>query len=194
MRASRLRSGWRDGLRGGPVRQPTSAQGGFTLIELMVVVAIIAVLAMVVVPQFTREARKTKAGTEVAAFFTEIQLKEEQYKSDSANNTYLALAACPATLPGPAGVASSTCSGVAPWTTLNIAAPESVMRCQYTVRVGAAGDVATGLPAGVVFTPPTTVPWYVVWAVCDGDGSSAVNATYYASSVDSTIQKLNEGN
>lgn len=40
---------------------PTSERRGFTLIELMIVVAIIAILAVVAVPQFTKYMRAAKA-------------------------------------------------------------------------------------------------------------------------------------
>ena len=42
------------------------------MLELMVVVAIIAVLAAVVVPSFTRESRKAKSSTEVTPMLTEL--------------------------------------------------------------------------------------------------------------------------
>jgi prepilin-type N-terminal cleavage/methylation domain-containing protein len=41
------------------------AQRGFTIIELMIVVAIIAVLAIVVIPSFIKESKRTKSQSEV---------------------------------------------------------------------------------------------------------------------------------
>jgi len=165
-------------------------QRGFTLIEMMIVVAVIAILAIVVVPQFFRESAKTKAISEVAPMFSEIAIREEQYKID--NPTYLDLTACPAT-PSTAGIASSTCQSVTypGWVELRINPPESLLRCSYQVVTGNA--VGTNNPNGFVFTSPAA-NWYYMIATCDMDNSSTVNATFFASSVDSAIQKLNEGN
>jgi Tfp pilus assembly protein PilE len=60
----------------------------------MFVVAIIAVLAALAIPAFTEESRKSKAKSEVVAFFAELAAKEEQYKIDK--DVYLASAVCPA--------------------------------------------------------------------------------------------------
>lgn len=51
-------------LRSGVIGKPNFAQAGFTLIELMIVVAMIAILAVVAVPQYTKYLRSAKA-TEV---------------------------------------------------------------------------------------------------------------------------------
>ena len=74
-------------------------QRGFTILELMVVVAIIAILATVAVPAWFRDSSKAKAKSEVSAMFAELSTKEEQFMIDQstyypwpANTT----AACPA--------------------------------------------------------------------------------------------------
>jgi prepilin-type N-terminal cleavage/methylation domain-containing protein len=179
------------------VREPT-AERGFTLIELMVVVAIIAVLAVIVVPQFTREAHKTKGKSEVTPMFAELATKEETYKAEV--GTYLAAAKCP-TAPTPSGyVFVTSCKTTASaWESLRVNPPEKTMRCAYTIVVG---------PAATTFTPPLTFlnsqgaaaaeptpaqSWYYITAECDENGQGGTNATYYMSSMDPTIQTLNSG-
>jgi prepilin-type N-terminal cleavage/methylation domain-containing protein len=187
------------------VREPT-AERGFTLIELMMVVAIIAVLAVIVVPQFTREAHKTKGKTEVSAMFAQLQTKEETYKQEA--GAYLPAVGttlqCPTSGPIKAGynfatlMTDGTCA--ADWTTLRINPPESKMYCQYTIKTGAKTDElappltfknSQGL-AGAETTLASS--WWYLMAECDEDGQGGTNATYYASSVDPTLQILNSGN
>ena len=62
---------------------------GFTLIELMIVVAVIAILAAVVIPQFMGSSRKVKAESEVNPLFTEISFRQEQWRGE--NGSYRAL-------------------------------------------------------------------------------------------------------
>lgn len=165
-------------------------QQGFTLIEVMVVVAIIGILAAVVVPMFTGESRKAKALTEVSPMFTELATKEDQYKGE--NGSYLAVAACPAT-PSATLQDISACKSAADWTALRIAAPEDKLRCSYQVVVGAAGTAPTAVTG---FTFPSGTPansWYYLLATCDMDGVSSTTSQYLQSSLDSTIQKYNEG-
>lgn len=186
------------------------AQRGFTLVEVMITVIIIAILAAIVVPRFTKESNKSKARSEVAAMFAEIQNKEEIYKSEiSTTQTYGALAACGT--PGPTQKityvdstgAKSGCGAATDFTTLGLSAPESSLMCTYTVYAGASGtnpNTTSGLPAAITgnasFSSYLTNPtenYYVVWATCDTDNDSTNNSYYVSSSLDSTIQKINEG-
>jgi hypothetical protein len=47
-------------------------------------------------------------------------------------------------------------------------------------------------PSGFTFASPPQY-WFYILATCDMDGSSAVNSTYFTSSVDTSIQALNKG-
>ncbi|HUS32903.1 MAG TPA: type II secretion system protein [Kofleriaceae bacterium] len=177
----------------------TTAERGFTLIELMMVVAIIAVLAIIVVPTFVGEARKAKGQAEVNAMFTAISTKQETYKNEF--NSYLALPMCPTTGPSVAGanigkmIVDGDCD--AAWVTARVAAPESKMHCAYTVVVGAKGTTLTPPTGfknsqGVAAAEPTLASgWWYATAECDEDGQGGTNAMYYESSVDTNIQVTN---
>lgn len=166
------------------------SQRGFTLIEMMVTVAIIAILAIVAVPAFFREGRKVKADSEVNAMFAEITAKMEQWKVEK--GAYTNLAPCPATVPSGTAIESSTCRDSTEWLALRINPPESKMRCSYEVVAGTKDDDATN-PLGFVWASPE-VSWYYVTATCDLDGSAGTNAMFFVSSTDSKIKKQNEAN
>jgi prepilin-type N-terminal cleavage/methylation domain-containing protein len=164
---------------------------GFTIIELMVVVAIIAILAAIALPSWGHESRQSKARSEVNAFFAEIAAKEEQYHQD--NGVYLdtTAATCPSTTTATGSGTTTSCFLTTPWSNLRIAPPEQYAYCKYYVKTGAAGANPTP-PIGTLNTAPATT-WYYVYAVCDMDGSSSVNSQYLTSNLDSKIQKANEG-
>jgi prepilin-type N-terminal cleavage/methylation domain-containing protein len=162
------------------------AQAGFTLLEIMIVVALIGILAAVVVPSWIRESRKAKGDSEITAMFAEIATKQEQYKIDS--GVYLSASTCPSAPSSGGADFNATCvtSGSA-WASLRVSSPESKLRCTYAVTAGA---------AGATLTPPTgfTVGnWYYILGVCDLDGQSGTNAMFFQSSTDTVIQKLNAG-
>ncbi|MBS1119927.1 MAG: hypothetical protein H6Q90_2155 [Deltaproteobacteria bacterium] len=163
---------------------------GFTLIELMIAVVIIGVLAAIAVPFFLREARKTKGDAEVMAMFTEVSVKQDRYKGEA--GSYLAVPTCPTT-PSAQLQSIAACTSSASWLALGLQSPTPQLRCSYAVTIGAAG-VNPSPPAG--FTLPTSPAngWYFIVATCNMDGSSTINSQYLQSSLDSTVQKVNEGN
>jgi prepilin-type N-terminal cleavage/methylation domain-containing protein len=163
-----------------------STQRGFTLIEMMMAVAVIGILALIVVPMFFRESRKVKADTEVAAMFGEMSVRQEQNKIET--GSYLAVAECPTTTT-PTGVAATTCATT--WSPLRINPAEAIVRCKYQTFAGT--GTGTNNPSGFSWTSPST-NWYYILATCDGDGQATTNATFFTSSSDTRIQKLNAGN
>jgi len=157
----------------------------------MIVVALVGILAAVVVPSWTRESRKTKGDSEINAMFAEIGVKQEQYKIDNA--VYLAAPTCP-TAPSTAGIDfNATCvTAGSAWTTLRVNAPESKIRCTYSVTAGAAGATLTP-PTGFTVPAQPVGEWYYVVGTCDLDGAGGTNSTFFQSSTDTAIQKLNVG-
>src|ERR1044071_7811519 len=131
---------------------------GFTLLEILVTLAVIGILAAGATPAFSKKSRKSRGKTEVSSMFAERATREEQYKID--NGTYLASPACPAT-PSVSLQALTGCLASAEWIALRIVAPESQVYCSYDVVVGDAGVDPTP-PAG--FTLPTSpaIGWYYV--------------------------------
>ena len=64
--------------------QPNQQQRGFTLIELMVVVAIVAILAAIAIPSFQGQILKSRR-TEAITSLQDIQLKLERWRVDHAS-------------------------------------------------------------------------------------------------------------
>lgn len=156
---------------------------GFTIVELMIAVAIVAVLAVVVIPSFMKESTRGKAKSEVSPMFAELGTREEQYKLE--NNAYLATAACPASANAQGtDVVTTPCSS---WTTLRVQPSSGKLTCSYVIRTGAAGvapNADTEWP--VWLTDPTVavtpaVSWYFIKATCPSN-------EYFTASWDTKIR------
>lgn len=160
----------------------------------MITVAIIAVLALIAVPAFFSQSRKSKASAETASMFAELSTKEEQYKIDQ--GTYLAVPAC-AGFPS-AQLQSITACIPGAWATMHVNPPESKAYCSYAITVGPQSSTPSA-PAPFHMASDGTDPvpvaaWYYILATCDMDGSPTVNSTYFMSSMDTRIQVDKPGN
>lgn len=69
--------------------QPMRAMRGFTLIELMVTVAIVAILAAIAIPSYQEQVRKSRRGQAKADLVEYAQMAERFH---SINNTYVGFA------------------------------------------------------------------------------------------------------
>jgi type IV pilus assembly protein PilE len=79
------------------VRFQRNASAGFTLIELMIVVAIVGVLAAIALPSYRTYAERGQI-TDATAGLSNYRIKMEQYLQDNGNYG-TAAAACPVTVP-----------------------------------------------------------------------------------------------
>lgn len=169
-------------------------QAGFTLIEIMIAVAVVGVLAGLAVMKFGAQTRKTRA-SEVQAVFAELRSREEQYHLE--NGVYFSTGADESDIhpdtPGPQSQAFAPLP--ASWTPLRVKVPLSRVYCGYVVQAGRGGD-GTNLGAkagdfGLAAAPATD--WYYLLAQCDLDGNNAVDSFYFSWSGDTKVQKENDG-
>ncbi len=75
-----------DAVLASPLRRKDTTLRGFTLMELMIVVAVIAILAAIGFPSYQDSVWKSKRGEGKAAIFRALQSEERYY---TANNTYV---------------------------------------------------------------------------------------------------------
>ncbi|HEV7557410.1 MAG TPA: type II secretion system protein [Kofleriaceae bacterium] len=165
-------------------------QRGFTLLELMIVVAMLGILAAIAIPSFFSESARAKANGETGEILAELSTREDQYGLE--NGSYLATATCPATPSAKPQSAASCVASTGPWGKLKVRLEEINIRCTYAVTAGAPGATVTP-PAPFTMTQQPGA-WYYILATCDEDGSSGKNGTYFLSSADKAIQKHYDGN
>jgi type IV pilus assembly protein PilA len=190
-------------------------QGGVTLVELVVVVAIIGILAGVAIFMFTRQTRKAKS-VEVKALFGEMKVREQAFYLE--NDTYLPTGEddddfFPTDTP-PAGTTQTydlTASAPPPdpyatkfpapaWKSLRINPDRDQLYCVYVAIAGAAGDdtnvgakaAAAPFSLGGASNPLPSTDWYYLLAECDFDGDGTPS-TYFTLSDSKTNMVDNEG-
>lgn len=173
---------------------PGVRQAGFTLVEILVAVALIGILAAIAVISFGKQARKTR-GSEVNAVFTALRVAQEQYHVE--NGTYLSTGTGetnihPAT---PIKTAQTFYPLPTSWISLRVDLPSDRGYCGYVVRAGRGGD-STNIGAKAAefgFAVAPVTDWYYLLARCDLDGNTTRDSYYFSWSGDTRVQKQNEG-
>lgn len=125
---------------------------GFTLIELMVVIAIVAILATIAIPAYTEQVRKGRRAEAVRAL-GELQLSLERWR---ANNPSYANCA-----PAPCGNGVYPAVPTSPFYTITIQATSATSYTLRAVPSGAqtgdkCGNMELTYNAGVVSKSPST--------------------------------------
>lgn len=174
-------------------------ESGFTLLEMMVTVAVIGILAAIALPSFFGETRKTKAFSEVQPMFNDLRVRLEQFLQENGKYppTLGETTFHPSSNPGANKVAINPLPQ--PWLDLRVRlSGNDEVYCRYTWATGRADtntnvgpQAALAPPAGFGFVAPKT-DWYYLLAKCDMDGDNKPS-WYLSTSVDPTILKVDEG-
>ncbi|MFH1017501.1 MAG: prepilin-type N-terminal cleavage/methylation domain-containing protein [Pseudomonadota bacterium] len=160
-----------------PQKSSGPRKKGFTLIELMIVVAIIAILAAIAIPMYGKYIKKSRTA-EAVSNLGAIGLYEETYFSEM--DRYVTADPDPASVPNPslAGGRGTFSSGVTGWGQLGRAIPDgSKVFFQYEIR---AGQITSGGGDGTA-SDGSLVPYGAGGAVAPGRSScSPALTSYYA--------------
>ncbi|MCP4446678.1 MAG: prepilin-type N-terminal cleavage/methylation domain-containing protein [Myxococcales bacterium] len=166
---------------------------GFTLIELMVVVAIVGILAALAVYMFGSQQKRVSAKSEVTSMFGEFKMRQEQFRLE--NGAYMSSANPHPANPNTTGGKSALLPLPTEWTTLGMAPDASSVHCSYITIAGAGGDasnVGTKAEDDFNYVPPPT-DWYYVLAQCDMDQDPSVDSFYFQNSESSDLFFLDQG-
>lgn len=169
-----------------------STSAGFTLVELMITVAIIGVLALLATVGYARWARTAKTA-EATAMLGGIKSAEETWRAEHLN--YLDVSSgnlgtyYPLVVPNAQKVAWNprACAGTPVcdrFLLLNVHA-DSAVYYRYSVAAGPADGTAKAFD-GRSFSPAAHDPWFVAKAFGDLDGNG-LTSSYWTSSFATTI-------
>ena len=171
-------------VRWGVVKQhAVRMDSGYTLVELMITVAIVGVLSAIAVPTFTMYMYKSKT-TEAIGFLAEIKQRQESYRAEFGQ--YCNVSGTPATTwPLAALDFTPVAWGTPPahWTQLG-ASPDSFVRFRYSTVAGFPGTDPSGSGFAGNLGYDGSDFWFVSQATgdLDEDGTTVLIESYSGSS------------
>ena len=182
-----------------PMSGSRDRQRGFTLVEVMIVAAMIAVLAAIAIPVFTSTSRKARGESEAATYFQDLRTRLVEYQQE--HGIYPHSVGEDSFHPRTPGAQKQTILPLPDaWIAIRLRPSGSTdVYCSYTWATGFADDssnigpiASAPPPAGFGFRVPS-MNWYYLLAKCNLDGTGGFSY-YFTDSVDTSIRKLNEGN
>lgn len=176
-------------------RERRRHEAGVTLVEIVVVIALIGVIAAIALPSLMGTKRKAVSASEVNEFFAELRVRQNEYFGE--NGAYLATGSTEAdtfpTAPDPAGQSILPAGMPAGWQTLKVRLPMTQdVRCAYVVIAGTRTTGSVGPQASLLgFTAPAK-HWFYILARCNADDDSATDAYFLTTSENTSIVTSND--
>ena len=170
-------------------------RGGFTLIEMMIVVVVIAILVAVALVAYTRHIKQSRLVAE-RVFVSKIQAMQETYFQQTGfyckvNTAFEPGGATPPT--DRVGWNAATFTSWSNWETLGARPNDKVTYFQWKVEASLpTAHAAPGSPPGGV-TIVAGSPWYYIHGRADLGGDGAPYTEIIASSNRNEIWTLHEG-
>jgi prepilin-type N-terminal cleavage/methylation domain-containing protein len=164
--------------------------GGFTLVEVMITVAIIGILAGILILTFNDAPKKAKSKSEVQAMFAEFHSREAEYMLE--RGTYYSTGADEGDIyPSSPTTAAQDIDEPDEWLELKLDPAREQLYCGYVAIAGTKDDPIPAVAEDFGMEQPTS-SWYVLYAECNQDGSATENAIFFSSSTDISMQFINE--
>lgn len=161
------------------------ARGGFTLVELMIVVSIIGILAAIAVPSYKNYVMRAKA-SEAVGFLADIKARQEAYKADFGQYCNASGASDAAWNPGVPTINPQPWDNArVGWNQLGARPPGLRVLFAYETVAGGPGmqPTARGFTNNRGYPNPVTDDWFISRAIADmdGDGTQVTYESYSAS-------------